>query len=56
MAVAKFFHYLWVAGEYWWWKDHPKYPISSYLRKRFENLKQDVSAEPLLATVLGTAV
>ena len=45
--------YLWVAGEYWYWKDHPKYSISSELKQHFENLRRNPSTEPLLAALLG---
>lgn len=44
--------YLWVAGEYWYWKDHPRYTISRDLKSRFENLQDNPSAEPLLAALL----
>lgn len=44
--------YLWVAGEYWYWKDHPKYRISGDLKRRFENLRGNPSAEPSLAALL----
>ena len=46
--------YLWVAGEYWYWIDHPKYNISGDLKRRFENLRRNASTEPLLAARLGT--
>lgn len=45
--------YLWVAGEYWYWIDHPNYKISSDLKLRFENLQRDQTTEPLLAALLG---
>lgn len=45
--------YLWVAGEYWYWKDHPKYKISGDLKPRFENLQENPSDESLLAALLG---
>jgi hypothetical protein len=45
--------YLWVAGEYWYWKDHPKYTINGDLKPRFENLQNNPSAEPSLAALLG---
>ncbi len=45
--------YLWVAGEYWYWKGHPKYSISSDLKPHFENLQNSLSAEPSLAALLG---
>ena len=45
--------YLWVAGEYWYWKEHPKYRISTDLKRRFENLRGNPSTEPSLAALLG---
>lgn len=48
--------YLWVAGEYWYWKNHPTYRISSDLKPCFENLHTDPSLEPPLAALLGIAV
>jgi len=45
--------YLWVAGEYWYWKDHRKYSISGDLKMRFEKLQENPSAEPSLAALLG---
>jgi hypothetical protein len=45
--------YLWIAGEYWYWKDHPKYNISGDLKRQFENLQKNTQAEPLLAALLG---
>jgi hypothetical protein len=45
--------YLWVAGEYWYWKEHPKYRISTDLKRRFENLQGNPSTEPSLAALLG---
>lgn len=45
--------YLWVAGEYWYWKEHPKYSISNDLKRRFEKLQENPSAEPSLAALLG---
>ena len=45
--------YLWVAGEYWYWKDHPKYSISSDLKQPFENIQSNPTAEPSLAALLG---
>jgi hypothetical protein len=45
--------YLWVAGEYWYWKDHPRYTISSDLKQHFENLQRNPMAEPSLAALLG---
>jgi hypothetical protein len=45
--------YLWVAGEYWYWKEHPKYSISNDLKRRFENLRENPAAEPSLAALLG---
>lgn len=45
--------YLWVAGEYWYWKEHPKYPISGDLKMRFESVRRSTSAEPVLAALLG---
>ena len=45
--------YLWVAGEYWYWIDHPKYKISGDLKRRFENLQRTPTAEPLLVALLN---
>jgi hypothetical protein len=45
--------YLWVAGEYWYWKDHPKYSISGDLKMRFENLLRNPATEPSLVALLG---
>lgn len=45
--------YLWVAGEYWYWKSKPQYSINGYLRARFENLHRDQTTEPLLVALLG---
>src|SRR5581483_6202888 len=47
--------YLWVAGEYWYWKDHPKYSISGDLKRHFENLEANPQSEPLLVALLGTS-
>jgi hypothetical protein len=52
-SCAELDAYLWVAGEYWYWKDHPNYKISGDLRQQFENLQRDPQTEPLLATLLG---
>lgn len=45
--------YLWVSGEYWYWKYHPKYSINSYLKQRFENLHRNPATERTLAALLG---
>lgn len=45
--------YLWVAGEYWYWLEHPKYKINGDLKTQFENLKREPQSEPLLAALLG---
>lgn len=45
--------YLWVAGEYWYWKAHPKTEISSELRPHFEMLGTNPENEPELAKLLG---
>lgn len=45
--------YLWVAGEYWYWKKHPNYKINNGLRLRFENLQRNIASEPTLAALLG---
>jgi len=48
--------YLWVAGEYWYWIDHPKYNISTDLKRRFEKLQENPSAESTLAALLGIGI
>ena len=45
--------YLWVAGEYWYWKDHPTYGINGDLRLSFENLDKDTARESPLSVLLG---
>jgi hypothetical protein len=47
--------YLWVAGEYWYWRDHTNYNISNDLRPQFENLRRDPTTVPILAALLGIA-
>lgn len=47
--------YLWVAGVYWYWKDHPSKPINGDLKVHFENLHRDPTTEPKLAALLGMA-
>jgi hypothetical protein len=51
-SCAELDSYLWVAGEYWYWKEHPKYDINGYLKQSFENLQRNPSAEPSLAALL----
>jgi hypothetical protein len=46
--------YLWVAGEYWYWKKHPRTNISGDLKPRFERLERDPESELALGTLLGT--
>jgi hypothetical protein len=48
--------YLWVAGEYLYWKDHPKYNVSSELKQHFENLQRSPKSEPSLVTLLGIGI
>ncbi len=45
--------YLWPAGEYWYWKAHPKTQISSELKPYFETLETNPEKEPDLAKALG---
>ena len=47
--------YLWVAGEYWYWKDHREYSINGDLRALFEKLQGNSTAQPLLAALLDIA-
>ena len=47
--------YLWVAGEYWYWKDHREYSINGDLRELFEKLQGNSTAQPLLAALLDIA-
>lgn len=48
--------YLWVAGEYWYWKAHSKMQISSDLKPHFELLETSQEREPELAKLLGLSV
>lgn len=48
--------YLWVAGEYWYWKDHPKMNVSGELKGDFMALEQDAEKRPFLAGLLGIGV
>lgn len=45
--------YLWVAGEYWYWSDHPKVNVNSDLKAKFEKLLKNAENEPVLASLLG---
>lgn len=48
--------YLWVAGEYWYWNDHPKADISGDLRIEFERLAKGFESDNTLRNLLGVAV
>ena len=45
--------YLWVAGEYWYWKAHPKTLVNTELKPHFERLVANIEEEPDLANLLG---
>lgn len=45
--------YLWVAGEYWYWKKHQSYKINNELRLRLEKLQRNIASEPMMAALLG---
>jgi hypothetical protein len=45
--------YLWVAGQYWCWKAHPKTKVSGILKPHFDNFVKDPNHEPTLAILLG---
>jgi hypothetical protein len=47
--------YLWVAGEYWYWKAHPRTNVSGELRPHFQ-LVEDPKNAPTLAALLGIGV
>jgi hypothetical protein len=47
--------YLWVAGEYWRWKEDPQVKISADLKLRFERLS-DSEGDRTLRTLLGISV
>lgn len=47
--------YLWVAGEYWYWIDHPTYAINGDLKKRFEKMQSNPATEPVMVALLGLA-
>jgi hypothetical protein len=48
--------YLWVAGEYWYWKDHRNEQISGDLRPEFERLAEGLESDNTLRNLLGIAV
>ena len=48
--------YLWVAGEYWYWKAHPRTNINGDLKPHFERLAKDPDSEGTLALLLGIGV
>ena len=52
-TCAELDSYLWVAGEYWYWKDHQDYSINGDLEVHFGNLQRDPATEPTLAALLG---
>ena len=45
--------YLWVAGEYWYWKEYPKVQVNTGLKLQFENVLKNPGSEPVLAALLG---
>jgi hypothetical protein len=45
--------YLWMAGEYRYWKAYPKTQISADLKPYFETLETDTEKEPDLAKAFG---
>jgi len=45
--------YLWVAGEYWYWKEHPKVEINAALKTQFERLGENSDTERTLRHLLG---
>jgi len=48
--------YLWVAGEYWYWKAYPRSSINGDLKPHFERLAKDPESEPTLVALLGIGV
>jgi hypothetical protein len=44
--------YLWVAGEYWYWIQHPQYNINGDLKRQFKNLQIQPQNAMLLAALL----
>jgi hypothetical protein len=48
--------YLWVAGEYWYWKEHPTVEINADLKAQFERLERNPEDEQTLAALLGIAL
>lgn len=48
--------YLWVAGEYWYWKAHPKTKVSGDLMDHFERLTRNPEDERTLSSLLSIAV
>lgn len=45
--------YLWVAGEYWYWKAHPRANVNGDLMPHFQRLVEDPEKESNLAVLLG---
>jgi hypothetical protein len=48
--------YLWVAGEYWYWKAHQRTNINGDLKPHFERFAKDPESEGTLALLLGIGV
>ena len=55
-SCAELDAYLWVAGEYWYWKAKTRLNISGDLRTHFERLEKDPDSEPTLSSLLGISV
>ena len=52
-SCAELDGYLWMVGEYRYWKAHPKTQVNAELRLHFEALETSPEAEPDLAKALG---
>ena len=48
--------YLWIAGEYWSWKENSRIKINADLKRQFERLTENPDTEPLLAPLLGIGI
>jgi hypothetical protein len=48
--------YLWVAGEYWYWKEHHTSEINGDLKLHFERLARDPESERTLCNLLGVSM
>lgn len=48
--------YLWVAGEYWCWKENRDVKISADLKRYFERIEENPNSETTLRILLGISV